>query len=322
MTVVFQTPLAGLVALAGFVPVALALVRDRRAGVVRRALGLEEPTVWSRLARPLGLACAFGLLGLAATQPSLARQQARLVRTDAELLVVLDNSRSMLASAGKGTLPRYRRATLFATRLHAALPELPAGVAALNNRLLPYLFPTGDGRAFDAVVRRAYGIQKPPPAVDPDPVATVFGRLADVTSQTFFSPHARRRVLAVLSDAETRPFAARRTLAVLRASRVTPVLVRFWQPGERIPHTNYHATEPDELDALRGAGWPAYTERQLAGVVRRIRRAVGTGPEAPAGYRRSETPIAAELALAALAPLLLLLVPAGRLPLRRRGYAR
>jgi hypothetical protein len=324
MSIHFATPLAALAALIGIVPIAVALVRGRQAGRLRRVLGLADPPAAARLARPLALGCAFALLGLAATQPSLVRQSERLVRTDAQMLVVLDNSRSMLASRHPDTPPRYRRAAVFAGEIHAAIPELPAGVASLNNRLLPYVFPTVDDQAYAAVVRHAYGIQKPPPAIDSDPVATAFATLTEVTTQRFFSGSARRRVLLVLSDAETRPFDAKRTLSDLRRSRTTPVLVRFWQPDERIfrpgrAPENYHSTQPDELDKLRSAGWPAYPEGELAAVVHRIRETIGSGPEASVGYRRRETTIAPAIVVAALAPLLLVVVPARMLRRRRRA---
>jgi hypothetical protein len=318
MSIEFATPLAALAGLIGLAPLAVALTRGRRAASARRTLGLPEPRLLSRLYRPLALGAAFVLLGLAAAQPSLVRQRQRLARTDAQMLVALDNSRSMLASSRRG-LPRYRRAQLFARRLRAALPDVAAGAAALNNRLLPYLFPTVDEQAYASVVEHAYGIQKPPPAVDPDPVATRFEQLSEVATQTFFSPAARKRVLVVLSDAETLPFDARGTLAELRQSHTTPIVVRFWHEDERIPHDIYRSRQADELDRLRTAGWPAYSEQALGAVVARVRTTIGTGPEAQIGYGRRETSIAAVLVLAALAPLLLVLAPAGRLPARRRA---
>jgi hypothetical protein len=327
MTVELATPAAALVALAGLVPVAVSLTRSRRARDLLRVLGLPEPRAAARVGRPAALGCAFALLGLAAAQPSLVRQRERLVRADTQMLVVLDTSRSMLASLRSDTAPRYQRATAFARRLHAALPELAAGVASLNNRLLPYLFPTVDEQAYASVVNQAYGIQKPPPAVDPDPLATSFDELSQVTTQRFFSSGAHTRLLLVLSDAETRPFDAVGTLAALRRTRTTPIVVRFWQPGERIfragrARGSYHSTQPNELDVLRAAGWAAYSEREPAAVVHRIKQTIGSGPLAQAGYRRRETSIAPEIALAALAPLLLVVAPAGLFPGRRRARPR
>ncbi len=102
----------------------------------------------------------------------------------------------------------------------------------------------------------------------------------------------------------------------MRRAHTTPIVVRFWRPHERIAHETYRATQANELRRLRAAGWPAYTEDSLDAVVARVREAVGSGPAAQVGYRRRETSIAPAIALAALAPLLLVLVPGGLL--RRR----
>ena len=326
MSVELATPAAALVILIAVVPLAVTFIRSRGARRLRRELGLAEPRARTRLARPLALACAFTLLGLAAAQPSLVRDRKRLVRTDAQMLVVLDTSRSMLASSAPQSPPRYRRAAAFALALHRAIPELPAGVASLNNRLLPYLFPTADQHAFDVVVRQAYGIQQPRPAVDPDPQATDFDQLGTVTTHQFFSPEARKRFLVVLSDAETRPFGERAMLASLRRTGTTPIVVRFWRRGERIydgapADAGYHSTQADELDRLRAAGWPAYSEREAGAAVHKIEAVLGSGPVAQLGYQRQEISLAPALALAALAPLLLLFVPARRLPSLRRRQA-
>lgn len=148
---------------------------------------------------------------------------------------------------------------------------------------------------------------------------TSFGELEQVTERRFYSSGTRKRLLVVLSDAETRPFDARHLLHDLRAQGTTPVVVRFWQPGERIFHRDdapeaYRATQPDELQRLRAAGWPAFSETQFDGVVRRIRQTLGSGPLRRVGYLQQETTLAPMVALAALAPLLLLFAPAGQLP--------
>ena len=102
MTVTLATPFALLAGLVGLVPIAVALLRLRTARRLRRELGLEEPPVRARLARPIALACVFALLGLAAARPSIRVQHERTARTDAEVIVVLDSSRSMLAASGAG----------------------------------------------------------------------------------------------------------------------------------------------------------------------------------------------------------------------------
>jgi hypothetical protein len=323
MDVTFATPLAALGGLAGVVPLTVALLRMRTARRLRRELGLDGPSAVARLTRPLALACVFGLLGLAAAQPSIRRQHERLARTDAELLVVLDSSRSMLAAAGPAGQPRYRRAVAFAHRLHAAFPQVPVGVSSLTNRLLPYVFPTSDTRTFDLVLDKVYGVERPPPALASDSWVTTFQPLNEVVVRHFFSPTVHKRVLVVLSDAETRPFDARVVLRHLRRADTMPVVVRFWRPDERIftngvTSESYRSTEPGALTRLHAAGWPAYRESDFGTVAGLVRRSIGSGPVARVGYERRDTPIAPMVALAALAPLLLLLAPGGRLPPARR----
>ena len=325
MSVGLAHPAALLLALVALLPLAVAASRGRTAQRLRAGLGLAAPRLRDRLARPALLACAFVLLALALAQPSLARSHAQRVRADAQLLVVLDNSRSMLA-APPGGRTRAARAASFALRLADALPDVPAGVASLSNRLLPYLFPTPDRRAFDAVVEQAYGVQRPPPALDLERNVTTFDALVDAATGAFFSPSARRRILVVLSDAETQPFDASAVLRRLRRAHVTPIVVRFWSRAERIVHHDgareaYRPQQPRELSVLRRAGWSAYGEQRAGTVVGEIRRELGRGPLVSAGPVAARTSIGGAVALAALAPLLLALVPAGLLPAWRRERA-
>ncbi len=319
MGLTFAHPPAALSALAGLVPVAVALLRLRTERRVRRGLGLPEPRPVARLARPMALGCLFGLLGLAAAHPSLRLQHERTVRTDVQVVVALDSSRSMLAASARGRPERWQRAAAFALRLQAELPGVPMGLSSLTNRLLPYLFPTNDPRAYQLVLQEAYGIQKPPPALTIDRWVTTFDSLNEETVRRFFSPDVHKRVLVVLSDAETRPFEARTVLQQLERAGTTPVVVRFWQRGERIfqrGSESYRATEAGALNTLRDAGWPAFSEAQLGAAVRRIRAAVGSGPLVRVGYAEEDIQLAPWLALGAFVPLLLLVLQGGWLRLR------
>jgi hypothetical protein len=323
MTVSLATPFAALAGLVGVVPLAASFLRIRRGRRLRRELGLVEPSPVVQLGRPIALACLFGLLGLAAARPSIHVQHERATRTDAELVVVIDSSRSMLAAANATQPPRYERAVAFARRLRDALPEVPVGISSLTNRLLPYLFPTADARAYDLVLDESYGIERPPPALTQDRWVTTFEPLNQVAVRRFFSPTAHTRVLVVLSDAETQDFDARSVLRHLERAGTTPIVVRFWRPGERIfsrgrADASYRATEPGALVKLHDAGWPTFRESDFAAVVRLVRRTIGSGPVARIGYDRRETSLAPIVALAALAPLLLLVAPAGRVPAVRK----
>jgi hypothetical protein len=323
MTVTLAAPWAFLAALVGLVPIAAAALRSRTAKRLRRELGLAEPPVRARLARPIALACLFGLLGLAVTRPSIRAQHERTARTDAEVLVVLDSSRSMLASSRPGGESRFRRAVAFARLLHASLPQVPIGVSSLTNRLLPYLFPTSDDRAYNLVLDRAVGIERPPPSLSVDRWVTSFEPLNDVSARRYFSPTVHKRVLLVLSDAETHLFDATSVLRHLERTGTTPVVVRFWRPNERIyrrgrPIGNYRATQPDALLELQSAGWVTFREADWSAATTFVQERIGVGQTASVGYRRHELSLAPIVALAALAPLLLLLVPPGLRPLRVR----
>jgi hypothetical protein len=314
-------PLAALAGLAGLVPLAVALRRLADGRRVRRALGLPTPPRRALLVRPVALVFVFALLGLAAARPTFQHQRERTTRTDVQIVVALDSSRSMLAAAAAGGAERWQRAAAFARRLQAELPGVPIGLSSLTNRLLPYLFPTSDERAYDLVLGAAYGVERPPPALTLDKWVTVFDPLNEAVTRRFFSPRVQKRILVVLSDAEAHAFDARALLRRLERAGTTPVVVRFWQPGERIferGSASYRATQPHALDALRRAGWPAFAESQTGAALRFIRGAVGSGPRARVGYARDDTQLAPFLGLAALAPLLVLLVPGGHLARGRR----
>jgi hypothetical protein len=105
---------------------------------------------------------------------------------------------------------------------------------------------------------------------------------------------------------------------------VIPVVVRFWSPDERIVRPNgtleaYRPGQPGELQVLRRAGWSAYPEARAGAVASGIRRALGSGPVVSAGPVFERTSIAPAVAFAALAPLLLVLVPVGLVPAVRRA---
>ena len=109
----------------------------------------------------LGLVGAF--VAIAAAQPVLVTREEQLVRRDAELYVVIDTSRSMLAAADAGEPNRFDRAKRIATELRREFPDLPMGLASMTDRLLPHLFPTVDGATYGATLARAMGVDRPPP---------------------------------------------------------------------------------------------------------------------------------------------------------------
>ncbi len=287
----FLTPLAALVALAGVLPVLVFLLRERRAHTVRQTLGLAEPAPGTARTVLAALVAVPLLAGLAAAQPVLDRAQERRQRVDAELLFVVDTSRSMLAAAEPDGPSRMERARAAALDLRNRFPTVRAGLASLTDRTLPHLFPTIDARSFGLTLARSIGIERPPPAAS-SILATDLGSLAAVANQRFFSPAARSRVLVVLTDGETeapRPALA----AALQRAGIDTVLVQLHRPEERIYVTSApepaYRSDPDSprrlarlAATLDGA---AFGEAELGAAAAHVRERLGEGPTRPRRQR-------------------------------------
>jgi hypothetical protein len=311
---VFLTPLAGLVALAALVPVAAALVRERRLRRVRAVLGLEAPSRPAALATALAAAAAIGLLGLAAAQPAVARSTGQRERTDAEAYAVIDNSRSMEAVSTRGGKPRFARAKALALRLRDAVPQLPWGVASFNDRTLVHAFPSADRGLYAGALAQSIGIQRPPP-VFRERTATSIDVLAETAVAGFFSPHARKRLVVLFSDGESRPFSTGTLSYMLRSGRVHVLVVRLWNPRDRVydAHGRDLGYRPEpasgaELRRLARIGIAVVPESRFDAVPRLVRQLLGTGPTAEPRRERRLYPLAPVAVLAAILPLGFVLV--------------
>ena len=268
----------------------------------------------------VALAAVPVLLGLAAAQPALRAPKTANVRTDAEAMFVLDTSRSMLASAAPGEPSRLARAQRAAVRLRSAIDDVPTGVGTLTDRALPNLLPIADTAAFDATVGRAVGIERPPPQ-EVNVNATTLAPLTELATQGYFSPSARRKLLFVLTDGETRSYDVGEVGRTLRAGRgVSLILVHFWKPDERVyrqsgrPEAAYfpHEESRRELDRLAAAAEGAsFGEDELGAAEARARSELGSGKTASQGIRPNTIPLAPYLAAASLLPLAFLLRPLG-----------
>jgi hypothetical protein len=316
----FLTPFAGLVALVVLVPlVALYAVSDQ-ARRVRSALGLQEP----RDRRPAIIAAMVvmaALVGLAAAQPVLAQTKRRPVRSDAEVLVVIDTSRSMLASAAPGGQTRFDRAKDEAVRLRAQLPGVPVGVASMTDRTLPHLFPSSDDRLFRATVEQAVGIERPPPIAYLRTGVTTLAALTAVVTRGFFASTAKHRVLVVFTDGETRRFDVAGLGTVLRRSPgVRPVFVHVWGPNELVyadgvPEPDYRADPGSEAKLARAAaaaGGASFGEDRLTSAADSVRDFLETGPTVAEPRSASELSLARFLLVAAALPLVFVLVRLAR----------
>lgn len=312
----FLTPLGGLVALLCLVPLA-ALARARAFARRRRGeIGLSEPRLRAYVVPVAALAAAAACLGLAAMQPVLSLDEKRRVRTDAEAVVVLDTSRSMLASDAPGSPARIGRAKAAATVLQEALPGVPVGLASLTDRTLPHLFPTADDEVFRATLAKSIGIERPPPVHSLLTRVTSLESLSAIATQGFYSPEARRRLLVVLTDGESLPGTRARLASLFRRPPgIATVFVQVWGRDERVfrgrtPEPAYRS-DPGARAALdrlaTEVGGDVYSEDELASAARRVSQLVGSGPSVVRGERRRDIALAPYLAAAAFVPLLLVL---------------
>lgn len=308
--IAFLTPLAALIALAALLPLVAFVARERRARRIRTNLGLDEPPPGPQRRLLAALVALPALAAIAAAQPVIDRSKTVAERADAEVLFVLDTSRSMAAAAGPAEPTRFERARDAALEIRAQLPEVPAGIASLTDRTLPHLFPTIDGSSFRATLARSLGVERPP-AQTFTTLATDLTALSVVAERSFFSPSATKRLLVVLTDGETQPVKPRLGEAFRRAN-VRSVFIHVWGTDEDIFVASDAHYRPDPTSGRLLAQASAvvdgavFSEGELAGVVARARHELGEGPTRP----RTKQDLLALMpyaTLAAFVPLALIL---------------
>jgi hypothetical protein len=312
----FLSPLGALVVLVGVVPV-VAFVRSERARVrVTRLLRLHEVDSRVRLV-PVVASCAIaGLLGIAATQPTIVRHSSQRIRTDAEAWFVLDTSLSMKASAGPRSPSRFTRAQALAIRLEDALGDIPVGLASVTDRVLPHLFPTTDRETFDLTVHKVIGIERPPPADGFSTRITTLGSIARVVTGNFFAPTTTKRLLVVFTDGETKPFTDASIGTVFRQPPgVRSIFVRIWGAQERVYDGGMkdplYQPDPNSADYVHQlaatAGGTAVESRDFGRLVKTARADLGHGPTRVLGNERRQLALAPYLAALCFLPLVFVL---------------
>jgi hypothetical protein len=311
----FLSPLSVLIAVGCVVPL-FVLSRVRGKGRRTRAsIGLPEPPSRWYVVPFAAIVLAAGLVGLAAAQPVVEFEETRRVRTDAEVFIVLDTSRSMLAKERPGQPSRIARSKAAAQALRDALSAVPVGLASITDRALPHLFPSGDEEAFRVTLARSIGIENPPPIGTFLARVTRLEAIAAFATRGFFSPTARKRLLVVLTDGETLPWRERLDVLLRRPPGIRTVFVRFGNTDERVfagrlPEPGYRP-DPGAHETLErfasSAGGTAFTESELPTVTRSVREIVGDGPTVVRGERSEHVALAPYLAGAAFFPLVLLL---------------
>jgi len=310
MDISLLTPLGALFALTALVPLAVYRRREARAQRARSALGLEGPSRRSRAAHVAALVVVCGLLGLAAAQPVVATTRTVPERTDAQVFVVVDTSRSMLASAGAEAPTRFDRAREYALRLRDELPEVPLGLASMTDRVLPHLFPTTNRKVFAQTLETSIGVERPPPRIGAVTV-TSLDALVSIPKYGYFAPAAEKRVLVVLTDGESRPLEQDLAEAFRRRNPVRTVFVHVWDEGERIynagvaeagysPDTGSRELLGTLAASIDGEVVDEGSVGELAGVVRGF---LGSGPTIDREHEGTRRSLMPWVTLAAFLPL-------------------
>lgn len=308
----FLTPTAGRITFAIVLPLVVLLLVERRARRARAVLGLAGPSRLAQLELPLAIGLLGVTLGVAAAQPVLRSERPRLSRTDAEALIAVDISRSMLASSSANGQKRLDRARAIAKQVRTALADTPTGLATFTDRSLPLLLPSSDAEAFSSAVDSTVGIERPPPRSTGVTISS-FDAITPIPTTGYYRPPVLRRLLVVVSDAESDTF----DIGLLReafshAPRIGVVLIRVGGSGETVfgrdglPETAYIAPPASGealADFLKATHGRSFGEHQIGAAVRAARADLGTGPRKRLGTTTGKTDLAQWFVLAAVLPL-------------------
>lgn len=311
MELTFLTPLAAIFAVSALLPLGIHWVRERRVGRVRELLRIEEPSRRSRLLLVACIAAVPLLLGVAAAQPVLGTERSVPEREDAEAFFVIDTSRSMLASSGPDGATRFERAQDAASAIRDRIPQVRSGIISMTDRILPHVLPTTDRRVFEATLRRSIGVELPPPAFTYSTYATSYDVLAGIPQRRFYSPTAKKRILVVLTDGESRPFGATLGNAFPGKPPIETVFVRFWDAGERIYATGsaeggYVPDKSSERTTERAAslmGGRVFSEDEISAAGDAVAGLVGEGATANRSIPGARVALMPWVTLAAFLPL-------------------
>ncbi len=199
------------------------------------------------------------MLGVAVAEPAITTTTERSARTASEVVFVADVSRSMTASSGPGAPTRLDHARSIVAELRRSVPDVPAGLSGLTDRVLPYAFPTLDPQTFSSTLAGSVQAGSPPPQAISD-VATSFEPLSTLSRDGFYTPGTERRTCVLVTDGETRT-------ASSWGGGCNLLVVRVGSSADRIYAAN------GKVDA-------AYRpESTAAGTVGRLARAAGSVPD-------------------------------------------
>jgi hypothetical protein len=306
----FLSPLAALVAVAVVIPLVAHALLELRARRVSRGLGLEPPPLRTRLGVPGAIAVVAGLLGIAAAQPVISGTRTHTGRSDAQVFVLFDASRSMLAQRSADAPTRLARAKRLALQLRRAIPDVPFGIASLTDRVLPHLFPTLDSDVFESTLRDSIGIERPPPA-GTESLATDYNSLGDTATNSYYRQNVGKRLLVIFSDGESRFFDEVVLARKLEKGGVHVLFVHLWDPAEKIylkknnVDPGYRPDPQSSASAQRiaSAGHGQVFGEDAKVLVAASKAYLGDGPQTKVREERTRVSLGPYIALAALLPL-------------------
>jgi hypothetical protein len=313
-SLIFLTPTAGLVVLAGAVPLGALVIGARRVARVRALLGLDPPGGTGMWVQAAALACISLVIALAAMQPALRSRGSERVRRDVAVFVVVDVSSSMDAAAGPHAPSRLTQAKRLAIAIATGISGIPVGVATFTDRVLPNLFPTIDTAAFSSTVRSLH-VGSPPPR-EQSQVATDFGPLAAVRRSGFFVPTQKRRALVLITDGESGPFDGSVLGRALEAQPAVHLLVlRVGGGSDRLyrrdgsPGGSYRADPTGARRAIAQlvAVTGGHTYTSAAATAGALRSLAGSGAGDRVQTRSATRSLTPFFALAGLLPLVVVL---------------
>jgi hypothetical protein len=306
----FLSPLGALVALAVVLPLGAYALLELRSRRVSERLCLTLPPLRSRIGIPAALAVVAAFLGIAAAQPVISGTHSHTGRSDAQVYVLFDVSRSMLARSGARAPDRLQRAKTLALKLRHGLSDVPFGVASLTDRVLPHLFPTLDPNVYESVIRDAIGIQRPPPSGTED-LATDYSTLGDTGTNNFYGAGVAKRVLVIFSDGESKYFDDALLKKDFQKGNVHVLFVHLWGADEKIYLSRNNVDpgyrpDPQSNQAagrIAAAGSGAVLGEDSGALVSRAKRLVGSGPHTTIREQRTRVSLGPYVALMALLPL-------------------
>lgn len=263
---------------------------------MRRLFALIEPRRRTVVVVLVALVLLPSLVAVAAAQPVVVRLQSVSERSDVQLFFVLDTTRSMSARQSPGSPTRLDRAIRDVETLMPQLGDIPVGIAAMTDRVLPYVMPTTNDALVLRTLQTSVGIDQPPPSQLYHGRVPTLQSLLSITNAHLFNPGAEHQILVVFTDGESPPATGFVANTLARAMTAHPLLVHMSLPGERVyAHGRLDpGYVPDPASGRVLSDFAALTrgqvfgEQSLGALLRTIRAEAGNTPvkAAVAGYRR------------------------------------